>query len=105
MSRQQNISEDTVKKIDSEIKRFVEDGYQMAKKILSEQRANLELLAKSLIEYETLTGDEIKDLLIGKKPVRESVSDPTPRGSAVPPTGKSRPRPEAGGDVAPQPQA
>jgi cell division protease FtsH len=104
VSRQQNISEETVKKIDAEIKRFVEDGYQMARKIISEQRANLELLAKSLIEYETLTGDEIKDLLIGKKPMRESTSEPSPRGSAVPSAGKPRPRPEAG-DVAPQPQA
>jgi cell division protease FtsH len=103
VSRQQNISEETVKKIDGEIKRFVEDGYQMAKKIISEHRAELELLAKSLIEYETLTGDEIKDLLIGKKPTRESASEPTPRGSAVPSAGKPRPRPEAG-DVAPQPQ-
>src|SRR5216683_8112350 len=65
VSRQQNISEETVKKIDAEIKRFVEDGYQMAKKIISDRRADLELLAKSLIEFETLTGDEIKDLLLG----------------------------------------
>jgi cell division protease FtsH len=104
VSRQQNISEETVKKIDAEIKRFVEDGYQMARKIISERRADLELLAKGLIEYETLTGDEIKDLLLGKKPMRESASEPAPRGSAVPSSGKSRPRPEAG-DVAPQPQA
>jgi cell division protease FtsH len=103
VSRQQNISEETVNKIDGEIKRFVEDGYQLAKKIISERRAELELLAKSLIEFETLTGDEIKGLLIGKKPMRESASEPTPRGSAVPSAGKPRPRPEAG-DVAPQPQ-
>jgi cell division protease FtsH len=104
VSRQQNISEETVKKIDAEIKHFIEDGYVLAKKIISEQRANLELLAKSLIEYETLSGDEIKDLLIGKKPMRESASEPAPRGSAVPSAGKPRPRPEAG-DIAPQPQA
>jgi cell division protease FtsH len=107
VSRQQNISEETVKKIDGEIKRFVEDGYQMAKKIISEHRAELELLAKSLIEYETLTGDEIKDLLLGKRPTRESVIEPvTPRGSAVPPAGKPRPRPDAGtGGLEPQPQS
>jgi len=105
VSRQQNISEETVKKIDAEIKRFVEDGYQLARKIISDRRADLELLAKSLIEYETLTGDEIKDLLFnGKKPVRESASEPSSRGSAVPSAGKPRPRPEAG-DIAPQPQA
>ena len=51
------------------------------------------------------TGDEIKDLLAGKRPARESVIEPaTPRGSAVPPAGKPRPRPETGG-LEPQPQA
>jgi cell division protease FtsH len=105
VSRQQTISEDTVKKIDAEIKRFVEDGLQLARKILTENRAGLEILAKGLIEYETLTGDEIKDLLIGKPPVREGVSEPSaPRASAVPPAGKPRPRPEPGG-LEPQPQA
>ena len=53
-----------------------------------------------------LTGDEIKDLINGKRPVRESVIEPTtPRSSAVPPAGKPRPRPDAPtGEVAPQPQ-
>jgi cell division protease FtsH len=59
-----------------------------------------------LLEYETLTGDEIKDLLAGRPPVREGVTEPAaPRTSAVPTAGKSRPRPEPGADVAPQPQA
>jgi len=98
VSRQQTISEDTVKKIDAEIKRFVEEGYQLAKKIITENRAGLELLAKGLIEYETLTGDEIKDLLEGKPPSRDGASEPAaPRTSAVPPAGKPRPRPETGG--------
>ena len=53
------------------------------------------MLAKGLLEFETLSGDEIKDLLAGKRPVRESVIEPqTPRSSAVPPAGKRRPRPE-----------
>jgi cell division protease FtsH len=98
VSRQQSISEDTVKKIDSEIKRFVEEGYHLARKILTENRAELEILAKGLIEYETLSGDEIKDLLAGKPPVRDSGAEPpTPRASAVPPSGKPRPQPGAGG--------
>src|SRR6185369_3718648 len=73
VSRQQNISEDTVKKIDAEIKRFVEAGYTEAEQVLTEKRADLEVLAKGLLEYETLSGDEIKDLLAGKPPVREGV--------------------------------
>jgi cell division protease FtsH len=97
VSRQQTISESTVQKIDSEIRRFVEDGYAMATKILTEKRAELETLAKGLLEFETLSGDEIKDLLVGKPPVRESVTEPAaPRSSAVPSAGKPRPRPEPG---------
>jgi cell division protease FtsH len=97
VSRTQNASEATVQKIDSEIRRLVEEGYNHATKILTEKRADLEALAKGLLEYETLTGDEIIDLLKGKKPNRESVLEPTtPRTSAVPPAGKSRPRPETG---------
>jgi len=104
VSRTQNASEATVQKIDSEIRRLVEEGYNQATKILTERRADLEALAKGLLEYETLTGEEIQDLLKGKKPNRESVLEPTtPRTSAVPPAGKPRPRPDAG--LEPQPQA
>src|SRR3569833_1421709 len=104
VSRTQNASEATVQKIDKEIRRFVEEGYNEATRILTEKRGDLETLAKGLLEYETLSGDEITDLLNGKKPNRESVLEPsTPRTSAVPPAGKPRPRPDTG--LEPQPQA
>jgi cell division protease FtsH len=106
VSRTQNASEATVQKIDSEIRRLVEEGYRQATRILTEKRADLEVLAKGLLEYETLTGDEIQDLLKGKKPNRESVLEPTtPRASAVPPAGKPRPRPDPDPGLEPQPQA
>jgi cell division protease FtsH len=106
VSRTQNASEATVQKIDTEIRRFVEEGYNEATRILTEKRADLEALAKGLLEYETLTGDEIQDLLKGKKPNRESVLEPsTPRTSAVPPAGKPRPRPDPDPGLEPQPQA
>jgi cell division protease FtsH len=70
VSRQQNISETTAQKIDSEVRRLVEEGLSEARRILTEKRADLEALAKGLLEYETLSGDEIKDLLDGKPPVR-----------------------------------
>ncbi len=75
--------------------------------MLEEKRADLEMLAKGLLEFETLSGDEIKDLLDGKRPMRESVIEPTtPRSSAVPSAGKGRPpRPDAPLDPQPQPQA
>jgi cell division protease FtsH len=64
-------------------------------------------LAKGLLEFETLTGDEIKDLLMGKRPTRESVIEPaTPRTSAVPSAGAGRNRPRhEPGPMEPQPQA
>ncbi len=104
MGRQQAVSEATAQKIDSEVRRLVEDGYKEATRILTEKRDDLETLSKGLLEFETLSGDEIKDLLDGKKPNRESVLEPTgPRTSAVPPAGKPRPRPDSG--MEPQPQA
>jgi cell division protease FtsH len=109
VARQQNISEETAKKIDAEIRRLVEAGYEEANTILTEKRADLETLAKGLLEFETLSGDEIIDLLKGKKPNRESVLEPTaPRASAVPPAGtagKPRPRPDPDPGLEPQPQA
>ena len=78
-----------------------------ASSILTEKRADLETLAKGLLEFETLTGDEIKDLLAGKRPVRESVIEPI---DAALLRGADRrqgpPRPEPGpGPLEPQPQA
>ena len=62
VARTQNVSEATAQKIDMEIKRLVEEGHNEARRILEEKRAELEILAKGLLEFETLSGDEIKDL-------------------------------------------
>jgi cell division protease FtsH len=105
VARQQNVSEATAQKIDQEIKRLVEAAHAEARHILETKRADLDTLAKGLLEYETLTGDEIKELLAGKKPNRESVVEPSaPRASTVPPAGKTRPRSEPGiGPMEPKP--
>ncbi len=63
VARQQNMSEETARKVDSEIKKIVEEGYERAKKVLNEKIDDLHKLAKALLIYETLTGDEIKDLI------------------------------------------
>ncbi len=100
-----NMSEQTAELIDSEIRGLIEDGERTARRILTEKREDFETLAQALIEFETLSGDEVKDLLAGRRPRRDTIIDPAPsRGSAVPPTGKPRPRPETGG-MEPQPQA
>jgi len=68
--RQRNVSEETSRKVDAEIRRLVETGYADAEKILIDRRADLETLAHGLREFATLTGDEIKDLLGGGRPIR-----------------------------------
>ncbi|MDB5593367.1 MAG: ftsH [Hyphomicrobiales bacterium] len=104
MGKQQNISEATARTIDSEVRRLVEMGLSEARRILTTKRDDLESLAKGLLEYETLSGDEIMGLLDGKPPVRETDDEPTtPRSSPVPSAGKGRPKPDAGG-LEPQPQ-
>src|SRR5829696_8343333 len=107
MGRQQTISESTAQKIDSEVRRLVEGGLNDARRILEDKRADLETLAQGLLEYETLSGDEIRDLLAGKPPVRDTGEPATPpRPSPVPTAGRGRPR---AGDLdpglEPQPQA
>jgi cell division protease FtsH len=106
MGRQQNMSEATAKKVDAEVKKLIDQGTADARKILSEKRSALEAVAQALLEFETLTGDEIKDLLAGKKIERPDDDQPsTPRGTAVPTAGKGRPKPEPDAGLEPQPQA
>ncbi|MDR1026000.1 MAG: ATP-dependent zinc metalloprotease FtsH [Lactobacillus sp.] len=67
VTQTKNVSEETARIIDSEIKRLVEEAYSEAKRIVKEKDKELERLAKALIEYETLTGDEIKEVIKGHK--------------------------------------
>ncbi len=107
MGKTNTLSEETSRKIDAEVRRLVEYGLAEATRIITEKKKDLETLAQGLLEYETLSGDEIIGLLNGKTPVRDTGDDapPTPpRGSPVPTTG-ARPKPghEPGG-LEPQPQ-
>ena len=67
ITRHQQMSEETAKKVDAEIKKIVDAGYKRAKKILTEKIDDMHKLAKALILYETLTGDEITDLIFKNK--------------------------------------
>ena len=63
MNHKQNMSEETAKKVDSEIRKIVDKGYNRAKKLLIEKIDDLHKLAKALLTYETLAGSEIEDLI------------------------------------------
>ena len=108
MGRTRTVSESTAQTIDAEVRRLVHNGQEDARKILVEKREGLETVAKALLEYETLTGDEIIGLLEGRQPVRDSSEPPsTPRSSTmVPNAGKTRkPGPDTPGGLEPQPLA
>ncbi|MAR56698.1 MAG: cell division protein FtsH [Rickettsiales bacterium] len=84
---------ETNKLIDEEIKRLVEDGLARAKEVLSDQEDKLHLLAQAMLEYETLTGDEINQLMKNGRIDRPDepkgpVSVSQPGGSTVPKAGK-----------------
>lgn len=67
VTQNKNMSEDTARLVDAEIKRFVTEAHDEAVRILKEHDEDLETLAQALMEYETLSGDDIKDVLAGKK--------------------------------------
>jgi cell division protease FtsH len=107
VARNQNVSEATSQLIDKEVRRLVDEAYTSAKKILKTKSKDLEALAKGLLEYETLTGDEIKDLIKGKPPHRDSGASAPPPAEAtpsVPPTGATKRKKNPPGDMEPQPQ-
>jgi len=105
IARQQNVSEATAQKIDQEIRTIIDTCYRRANDILTERVQELHTLAKGLLEYETLTGDEIIAIIKGIPPVRAPYEEPEPQrgpGPSVPQAG--RPRGPGIGPVAPEPQ-
>jgi cell division protease FtsH len=104
VARNQNVSEETAKVIDAEVKRLTQAGYAEAKRILTEKLEELHTLTRALLEFETLSGEEIKGVLKGVKPRRdepEMTAPPGPR-SSVPLAPRPVPAPIPPG-AAPEP--
>ena len=104
VARAQNMSEETARLIDAEVRRLVEEGETHARQVLTDNLDELHRLATALLEYETLTGDESKRAIKGEDIGRDDrPSSPQPRaaiGSSIPKT--KRPGGGAWGDPAPQ---
>ena len=93
VTRTQNVSEETARMIDAEVKAIVIAGYDRAKQVLTDNIDQLHRLAAALLELETLSGDEIKRVLAGETVDRAAtigrLAAPTPIGvSAIPKTGR-----------------
>jgi len=105
VTQTQKVSGETARKIDDEIRRIVEQGYAEATRILTEKADDLEALGQGLLEYETLSGEEIVDLLKGIQPNREVDDDVPPTDiptSSVPTAGKTSDKGFGGADPEPQ---
>ena len=63
VTQTQSVSEEVAQKIDKEIRKLVDEGYNQATKILTEKIDDLHKIAKALITYETLTGEEIENII------------------------------------------
>ena len=89
------MSDETQKIVDEEIHQLVDKGYETATKLIKKYEKELHAIANGLLEYETLTGPEINDLLKGKPPIRDDddgVLEPAAAVSAVPTAGKAKKR-------------
>ncbi|HJO73582.1 MAG TPA: ATP-dependent zinc metalloprotease FtsH [Rhodospirillales bacterium] len=107
VTQRKNVSDATAKIIDDEIRRLIDDAEIVARKVLEEHREDLNLIANALLEYETLTGDEVKALLRGETIVRRDDDDEELRErghrSSVPSSGKAKDKPGGGLEAEPQP--
>ncbi|MDX2235120.1 MAG: ATP-dependent zinc metalloprotease FtsH [Hyphomonadaceae bacterium] len=105
VTQRQNISADTAKLIDEEIRRIVTEGERLARQVLTENRDKLELLTNALMEYETLSGEEVDRVLRGEKLERpdDTPATPLPPAPALPVVDDAPEprRPNWGGDPAP----
>ncbi|MGR3501723.1 ATP-dependent zinc metalloprotease FtsH [Pseudaestuariivita sp.] len=101
-----SVSAQTKELIEEEVKRFIAEAYDRAYKILTEKNEEWERLAQGLLEYETLTGDEIKRVMRGEPPQAEKDDeDEKPSGNAPSVTAipKTKPRSKPLGDMEPEP--
>jgi len=75
VARTQNVSEDTAQKIDLEVRRLVQGGLDEARRILTERLADLHTVAQALLEFETLSGEEVINVVKGVKPNRDELDN------------------------------
>jgi len=100
ISRARDYSEATAEEIDQEVRRLLDDAYQQAKTTLLEHRGVLDAIAKALLEYETLDGGQIKEIIQHGRLINPPPSSTPPSGEKMPPEKPPR-QVVVGPDVAP----
>ncbi len=106
VTQRKNVSDATAAMIDSEVRRIIEEAEAMARKILNEKKDDLDTVAIALLEFETLSGDEVIGLTKGESVFRSTDDDDTSdtgRRSSVPTSGSKGNEPDSGLEPEPQP--
>ena len=105
VTQSKNVSEAMTQAIDAEVQDLISTAYARAKDLLTEKLDELHRLARGLLEYETLSGDEVRTVLRGDPVIRKVVDEPAPdsRRASVPTSGWPTPSPGGLGGPAPQP--
>lgn len=97
-----NMSEETMQKVDAEIRRIVDEQYALARKLIEENKEKIEAMAQALLEWETIDSEQIKDIMEGRPPrppkPSETVTSAKPEDDTTP----SAEDKEEGSDVPPQ---
>ena len=94
-----NLSEATMQKVDAELRRIIDQQYRVARNIIEEHRTKVEKMAKTLLDWETMDADQLKDIMEGREPRPPKPVAPT---NTVPP---KEPPPSPAANAAPQPGA
>ena len=89
-----NMSEETMRKVDGEIRRIIDEQYALARRLIEDNRDKVEAMASALLEWETIDAEQIEDIINGKPP------RPPRSTSATPPAGRT---PSGGVEGAAQP--
>jgi cell division protease FtsH len=79
-----NMSEQTMQKVDAEVRRIIDQQYSLARKLIEDNQDKIHAMAKALLEWETIDSEQLDDIMAGKEP--RPPKDWTPRA------------PSAGGD-------
>ena len=87
-----NISEKTMQEVDAEVRRIIDEQYAIARRLIEENRDKMEVMAKALLDWETIDADQIDDIMEGRAP-------------RPPKTSKEAVKPEAAQAAAPEGEA
>ena len=94
-----NVSEATMQRVDNEIKKIIDERYKLARSLIEENRDKVELMAQTLLEWETIDADQVNDIMDGRQPrppkPTQKPEDPKTPPDTVKPEPTNRPAEEA----------